>query len=414
MKTLRSFSVYGFTMFFNAAVSFATVALLTHYLSESDYGIINLYNAFTIFLMPFIGIGIQFVLNVDFFKMDELTYRSQFTNAFLIPVITCIFFTLAFSLLFYPLRNLLKVNFFFTITLPLSCLLLVMNEVMINIIRNKNKYFLFAGFSISRNFIEIGLTILFVIGLGMTWKGRLAGALIALIITGVIIAYLIRKWNLFDSYFQKEKVKSIAKKGSPFVLERLAIFFMGFSDRFFIDHYKGIADVGLYSVGAQVAIVMTLATLTLNSTFYPYIFRKLSHDSIDYPGLKKISLAFLGISGVIAIAIISFTPFIFHWFIGPAFQPGKKYAMLLTIGYFFWAIYNLFIAYLLNTGKNRLIMVISIVGMLISILLNFFNVQYFGAIGAVYTSMIVYFSMAIMTIYFVNRFYSLKKIFSRG
>jgi FkbM family methyltransferase len=84
----------------------------------------------------------------------------------------------------------------------------------------------------------------------------------------------------------------------------------------------------------------------------------------------------------------------------------------LTIGLFFWGIYNAFLAFLLNARKNSLIMLISIAGMILSVILNFFLVRRFGALGATYTSIIVYFVMAVTTIYFVNKFYSLRKIFS--
>jgi len=85
---------------------------------------------------------------------------------------------------------------------------------------------------------------------------------------------------------------------------------------------------------------------------------------------------------------------------------------MLTIGFFFWAIYNIFLAFLLNVKMNKTIMMISIIGMTCSVILNFINVKMFGAIGATYTSITVYFLMAAMVIYFVHRHYNLAKIFA--
>ena len=56
-------------------------------------------------------------------------------------------------------------------------------------------------------------------------------------------------------------------------------------------------------------------------------------------------------------------------------------------------------------------MAISVIGMFLSIGLNFYNVRHFGALGATYTSIAVFATMSLLTIYFVHRFYNLKEIF---
>ena len=56
-------------------------------------------------------------------------------------------------------------------------------------------------------------------------------------------------------------------------------------------------------------------------------------------------------------------------------------------------------------------MFISIAGMVVSLAGNAINVPYFGAIGATYTSILVYFFMAAGAVYFVHRNYNLKNFF---
>jgi O-antigen/teichoic acid export membrane protein len=414
LKLLKSFSVYAVSTFLNAALSFGTFSFLTHYLSERDYGIINLYNALCIFLVPFIAIGIQFTLSVDYFKMSVERFRTHFTNAWVIPAVSWVILTFLFAVFYYFIQRLIKVNFFFAVTIPLSCFLIVLNEVILNITRNKSKHFLFAGFTVSKNLIEIGLTFFFIMGLGLTWQGRLASALTTLCLAGIFTLFLIKKWKLFDGNFEKSEVKQIFNSGLPFIPERLSIFILYYSDRFFIDFFKDTADVGYYGAGAQIAIVVNLIILTLNNTFYPFFYKQLSQPVIDYKLVRKATLAFIGISAFVTVSVILAVPFIFKYFIGAHFQAGKVYAINLAIGMFLWSVYNVFVVYLLNLKKNKLIMIISIIGMVFSLSLNYFNVKHFGALGATYTSMIVYFLMAAMAIYFVHREYDLKKIFCSG
>ncbi len=102
MKHFKSLSIYAFTLFFNAALSFAGFSVLTHHLSEIDYGIINLYSSFTVLVTPFIAIGVPFFLSVEYFKKNETDFKQAFTNAVALPAIAGIFFNLLFFI-FYSL-----------------------------------------------------------------------------------------------------------------------------------------------------------------------------------------------------------------------------------------------------------------------------------------------------------------------
>ena len=66
--------------------------------------------------------------------------------------------------------------------------------------------------------------------------------------------------------------------------------------------------------------------------------------------------------------------------------------------------------FLLHNKKNKQIMAISIAGMLLSIGFNFYNVRHFGALGATYTSILVFATMCLLTLYSVHRIYNLKDI----
>jgi O-antigen/teichoic acid export membrane protein len=411
MKQLKSLSIYGFTIFFNAAISFVTFSLVTHHLTEVDYGIINLYSATIVFLSPFIAIGVQFILGVDFFKMSEDVFSRHFTNAISIPVISCFFFTLLILVGHSYIENFLRIDFFFALLIPFACLLTIYNDVILTLIRDKGNHRLFSLYSISKNIVEIALTILFVVMLSLKWQGRLSSSIAVLCLMLAVAIFLVKRWKLYTGVFNKDAIKKIFITGLPFVPERLAIFVLGFSDRFFINFYEGTGDVGLYSAGAQIAMIVSMGTLTLSNVFYPTIYKSLAQTEVDYAKLRKIILVYIGIASFIALSVILATPLFFKYFIGPRFNPGKQYAIFLTIGLFFWAVYNVFIAFLLSLRKNNLIMSISIFGMIVSLSINLFFVRWFGALGATYTSMIVHFIMAVTTIYFVNKYYSLSRIF---
>ena len=403
--------MYAVSIGINALLYFVTTSFLTHHLSEYDYGVINLYSALSIFLMPFIGLGISFTLTVDYFKMDEQQFRKRFTNAMMVPLITAGILTVVFAVIYPFIQHLIKVNLFFAILMPFTCALVVLNDVILHMIRNKGKHFLFMGFSVSRTVLETAVTLMLVIGLSWGWTGRLSGSLTAMVVFGLVSIWLIRQWKFYNGRFEKKEFKDVVVTGLPFVPERLAIFVLSYSDRFFIDYFNGIKDVGYYSVGAQIALVVNMSILVLINVFHPMVIKKLTAEVIDHRSVRIYTWIFIGVSALVTAFLIFMVPVIFHYFIGPAFQPGKIYAINLSIGYFLWAVYNAFFPFLLSERKNKTLMTISIAGMAASLGLNYYNVSHYGSIGATYTSMAVNGLMAVMIIYAANRTYPMKNLF---
>src|SRR5688500_634464 len=81
---------FSFFVFFIYLLSFLCIYIITHHLNEVDFGIINLYNSFIVFLSSFIAIGVQYAIGVDYFKLEEKPFRQHFTNSMVIPIIACI------------------------------------------------------------------------------------------------------------------------------------------------------------------------------------------------------------------------------------------------------------------------------------------------------------------------------------
>lgn len=412
MNHFKLLTIYGFTTLFNALVSFATFSFLTHYLSESDYGIISLYTSLLAFLLPFIAVGAQYIISIEYFKLSAEAFRKHFVNGITTPVFTALIFTLLFLIANQAIRKLVNLNFFFAVTVPLACFLTIIVDIFLTLLRNSGQHKLFMGFSMLKNSIEAGLVILLVTAFNYQWEGRLGASLLTLMASFLFIGYKLYKWKYNMLLINKEEVITNLKAGLPFIPERLAIFVLLGSDRFFINHFSGISKVGLYGAGAQLAVIISLGISILNTAFHPYLYRNLELREPEYKKIKKTTFAYIGLSAMITVIVILLTPVFFDYFVGPLFQEGQVYAINLIIGLFFWSIYNTFLPFLLIQKRNKLVMNISITGMILSITLNYFNVGYFGALGATYTSILVYFLMASITLFFVHKFYDLKKVFS--
>ncbi|RYE01568.1 MAG: hypothetical protein EOP50_01755, partial [Sphingobacteriales bacterium] len=407
---LKPLYVYVLTTFFNAGVSFLVFSFLTHLLSAEDYGIINLYAAFSIFLTPFIGVGMQVMIGVDFFKLSEEDFKHQFVNSMALPLFSTILFSVLFLLFHQQVQDLLHVNFFFAVTFPLCCFMILVSDIILILMRDKGLHYSFAGFSIAKNIVEIIATVVFIFFIPLAWKGRLIGSTSALVLGLIIAIFLVRRWRLHEGRFNYARFKENLKIGLPLVPERLAVFVLSFSDRFFIEHFSTVKDVGLYGAGAQVSVIVRLTIVTLVTTYQPAILRELAQTSPNYQVLSRTMLRFIGACAVTTLLMLAATPLIFHFFIGKEFLPGRNYAFFLTLGMFFSGMQTMFNTYLLFLKKNRLLMMTSLIAVVVCCLLHYVNVKTFGPIGATYTSVILYALISSVTLYNVHRFYGLRPV----
>jgi O-antigen/teichoic acid export membrane protein len=410
VRLFKQVYIYFLSYFINAVLSFVMVSLLTHYIKDpADYGIINLYSSFLVFLMPFVSGGILYPVSVEYFKRSGAEYRLFFTNAQVIPLLSLVLITVLAFIFQYPLSHLLSVSVFWIWIMPLTVWLVVINELVMVITRNKGQAMKFAFFSVGKNLVEISLTIFFVIGMGYTWRGRLGSAALAPAALAILSIYLFYRWHLISKKIDWVQVRTIFLLSLPFIFERLAVFVLGYSDKYFINHYdiNGTKEVGLYGLGSQIASVIYLVIVSLNSAYHPHLFKKLSEG---FKGkVHKTTWMYIGACALTVAGVFIAIPLLFRFFIGVNYQSAQPYAYILCGGYFMWGIYNAFLGYLLYLAKNKQVFYISITGMLSSLALNAALVPRFGATGAAITSIITYSVMAVTCFLFVKKFYLLRQ-----
>ncbi len=344
-------------------ISFAIVSLLTHHLSTYDYGIINLYSSFLILLMPFITGGILYPLSVEYFKRPRETYAAWFTNAQVIPLLSLVLFTGLCIGFQNPLSQLLKVPVIWIWIMPVTAWWIMINETAMIITRNNNRPWQFVFFSVGKNLVEISLTIILVIGLHWTWQGRLLSAAAAPVLLGGVSIYLFYRWRLVAKKVNWKAAQRILLLSFPFVFERLAVFVMGYSDKFFIDRFdlNGTKEVGLYGLGNQLATIIYLVVVSMNSAYQPYLFQKLAEG--HHGKIHRTTGWYIGACAITVVGMFIVIPFLFRFFIGSDFQEAKPYAYMLCSGFFMWGIFNAFQAYLIYLEKSRIILYISLLGM---------------------------------------------------
>ncbi|MBR0574437.1 MULTISPECIES: oligosaccharide flippase family protein [Pasteurellaceae] len=143
--------------------------------------------------------------------------------------------------------------------------------------------------------------------------------------------------------------------GLPLIFHHGSFFIKGQLDRFFIYHKYSEGELGIYAMGANLALVVSTLVLAVNKAVIPYYFEALKNNKLTLTNIYKFTF--------ISFLIIPFAFFIlclipedlFLWVLGDKFIGVKYYFTLFTISTLFIIPYLFMVNYLFFYGKTKLI-----------------------------------------------------------
>jgi len=413
-KLFKTLGIYTFSNILNAAIPFFLLPILTTYLSPSDYALIDLFQAAVQFTIAIIGLNAFSALSRFYFENDNKNFKEYTGNSFIILLISSIII-MALTLLFKTnLENLLKIprNWIWLIVIYAFCLNIIQTQLTIwQVTFQATKYSIFR---ILRTFFDIALSIGFIVVLEYNWKGRILGQIISVSIFALLAIILLLKNNAVNFNFQFSKIKKLLNYGSPLILHILGAVIITYSDRVFIANYLGLKSTGIYAVGYQIGMIIYLIETSFNQAWVPWLFEKLKRNDI----LEKIKIVkftylyFVGIM-VLALTVAIISPYIYKLFISSNYISGLKIVIWIAIGFAFDGIYKMVVNYIFYIKKTYIISIITIFTACLNLLLNYFMVNNYGAVGVAQATTISFFTEFLIVWIISARLYRMPWIYKK-
>jgi O-antigen/teichoic acid export membrane protein len=397
MQFLKSISIYTGIGVFTGGISFLLLPVLTKYLSPEDYGILALFTGIVSFFSVLIPIGMGYVLNVYVIEKADLypLYLKSFikTTFFLCIIITALVYIIT---LFYS--SIFGLPYYVLLALPLFSLLVVYFDTSVSyFIYNRNiKNYSF--FFISKFLLEIIFIILLVVIFPFSWKGRIVALLISLIFINLVSGYYFwRKGIISSKKINKNLTNELFKKGFPLVFMGISVMVINLSDRFFIENLVGLSETGIYNIASTIAGILLLVIGASINVVRPNIFNLLKERK-EKIVLLKVFVNYSLVLAITSILLYLATPLIFKYLINDRYIAAIELVHLLIIGIFFWGLYNFFVSILMYFELNKIIGVISLVGVAVNLTLNYFLINNYKLIGAAYATLLTYAFIFFVTI----------------
>ena len=186
-----------------------------------------------------------------------------------------------------------------------------------------------------------------------------------------------------SSKSERFSIQEIFKTSAPMALSAIAYFIMQSIDIIILSIYEGFDQIAYYSVSVKLAMVTTLALMSVNIVIAPRIAEIYEKQNMqEMQQLIKHSTRIIFFISLFVLSILFlFSEEILSLF-GPNYMKANKALLFLLAAQFFNAVSGPGAIYLNMTGRQKTLNKILILGLIINISLNFYFIPVEGINGA--------------------------------
>ncbi|HOJ50767.1 MAG TPA: polysaccharide biosynthesis C-terminal domain-containing protein [Spirochaetota bacterium] len=393
-KLIFNTVIYGIGNITSRLIGVIMLPVYTRYLSQSDYGIIDLLTTTILLTMPIFSFNI--IEAVFRFSLDNIPKEKVFSNSIFLAISGWII-----MVFFYPFLRFIDFIRDYTVLFYLLFLLQSIESVIKQFSRgiNLNKVYMISDILYT---VVLTLTnILFIIILGTGINGYLISMILASFFD---ILYLSCKVGIKDklsfNYIDRNIAKEMLIFSIPLIPNSL---FSNMSNRYFILYYLGLAANGIYGVANKFPTLISL----LHRIFFLswQISAVEEYNSGDKDKFYTNIFNFFYFSMIIVVSLyITFNKLVIKLLVSQEFYIAWKYSPIL----FFAAIFLSFSGFLgtnYTASKNtKGALITTFLGAIINIILNFILIPSYGLYGSCFSTLISYFAIWIIRIFDTRKY----------
>jgi O-antigen/teichoic acid export membrane protein len=253
-------SIYMFGEILRNSVSVIMLPIYTRYLTPADYGVIELLTM--LIDMASIIFGARVAQAIFRFYCTATTpedKNSIITSALFLSFLFNLFGAVTITLLSRPLSLVIYADYsyqHYIVLFTIVMALIPLSDIPLTHIRAQQRPWLFFSFSVIKLIIQVSLNIYFVVIKEMHVEGVIYSTLIASATMGLALsAYSLRIAGLRINI---TVCKMLFSFSLPIKLAAIGSFYLTFGDRYILNIYTNLTQVGIYSLAYKFGFVFTI------------------------------------------------------------------------------------------------------------------------------------------------------------
>jgi O-antigen/teichoic acid export membrane protein len=390
---IKSTIIYLLSSLIEKGIMFILIPIYTRYLTVSEYGEYSLILSILSILVILFTLSLSGSASRFHFDGDENYEKLHYGNIYglvLLISFTLIILSIIFVKIFETdLKNIFIYNYFYQIV-SISLLASIF-QIHLQKLQMEYKAFSYGLLSILKSIITTLISIILLVYFNLKIEAILFAMIIGLLSVDIYILYYLIK-NNYKLNLNKKLSKKNINYSKNLILHNLSSIAMQFIDKFFITYLVNISQTGIYSLGAQVTIILSIINTSINKSLVPKTLE--SFKSKNYSYLINLATITILITILFSILLSLFGPELIL-LIAPILYKDSWTVIPFLSFYFVFQMYYYRIAGILffKEEATKYISLTTLISLILNIILNYTFIKAWGIKGAAIASLI---SMAIV------------------
>lgn len=403
-EVLTASTLYSVALIAQRLASFILFPLYTRALTPSDYGLLDLMDQATSLWGMLLGAQFASALFYFFFLKDSTEWRAKVVSTTLLGATVLGLFSGGIGMLLAtPLsRAVLGTSDYARYFLLLFASLAVSFpiEACFCWLKAENAAARFVQFSVFRLLLTIGITLILLLGFkmgvkGVLWSNLISGCVLLLLAGSYCLRHiqLAFDWSLF---------RRMCWFSAPLGLSGVALFIMHFGDRFILKQYAGLIQVGLYSAGYKIGMLISY----VHSSFHTYWSSQV-YQIVRRPDGKRIyARAFTYMVLLLTtcgLALTFFSRPLLTIMASSSYWPAASIVPLIVLAYFVRAVGDFFRCVLFVKNRPGLDATYNWIGAAVGLAAYFLLIPKLGMFGAAIATVIIFVVVGVVAAWSAHR-----------
>lgn len=411
LNLFKNISIYSLGNLLSRGITFLLLPLYTRILSPADYGQLELIYLVGSVLALLYGLRVENGYNRIYFFNKEVDFRKKLYStgqAFnLLCSVVFAFIMIANAPLFAAKIFAFPQGAYFLKLVTIFTIIDVLTHIPLNNIRIRQK----AKTYVMVSLFQLVVTVLFTIYFLVFAKLGVAGVLYAKIIGGGLTLTMLYyvTWSEFQIGFSRFQLKLMLGFSVFLIPSNLSALILNMSNRYFLQEYQTLDDVGMYSLGAKLAgIIPFLFTEPVKQAFSPYLFEKIDNPEQCKKTLADFSRIFLAGLSIVALFIALFSREAIMLMADPAFTGSHSIVFVLSFSYLFLGLSGIVVLGIHITRKTWIVTIIWPISAIANIAFNIWLIPVYGRMGAAVATMLSVIVINLLYLFALNRVYPVR------
>ena len=400
VQMLRNLGIYAVGGIGSRLMTFLLVPIYSFFIAPSEFGYYDICFAVIMLMLPFLSMQLRD--GAFRFLLDAQTDEER-TKIVTFSMLTMLRTSAACVVLGAVAYCMFDIKYMWH-TVAFGIVFAVF-EVVQQMLRGLGHNKLYAGIGILTSFLIFSLSVPLVIWADMGVEGVFAGNILAR-----LVALMFAEWRvgIFSRYIRlhadvKATGREILRFSYPLIVVNLIVIFIASGNRFFIEHFLGLYENGLYAVAVKFACILEALTLIVNQTWQETAIRQYADADRD-SFYSKIFNTYLWFLVIVVVGVSYVVRFSYGYIVGSEYQesvwlvyPLVLSSMLLSLLVFYD------VAYQCSKQTSRQLPCL-VIALFISIASNYFFSKWWGLYGILASINVTYIFMLIYKVIDTRRY----------